>query len=553
MLHLIRSKTTGERGLALIDAGGLVVALQWLDGKSADAYESGEASLADSHVTDAMLDEPEEWLDDYRVLRTLDGVSLASACWIGRHEHKPIGLFHHSELLLTEDVAFPEFLASPADRIPAFPDGLIFSVTLTKAGCVRVWRDYEPYAERFYTWRPGDPAGWHLLPSLSTTEHLRGCIIEGAWLEDIVRKLTFQATVPQFDESMNFVRFGSRSESGFGSGPWTPIEHLAPAQAPAERFDSMLDRISAMEKAMLGGLARMNDGLDAQRVKLLRQRLVVAGLAFGGDYLALDEIERAVESLLEIAVAADVSDPFENIASVVRRLIHRATHLKTKDFDEDFARFEDTWPAGQAHPAGQPPFPQRWPLPDSMPDGFELVPGWCIVRLRRKSDNTESDYFYNVGRQLWEVQLGPPSPTVEVKVGESFAASIEAVLPIDFKPAFEEDEDDDPFDAITLPDPPEAEQIKTPCPHCGREFEGQWFTPCPSDDCPSNEVEVAVDFTQTVTEKGHWRGKVPRLALMEKDQQAIIDRATESMRGIDWSFDWANEDVAIVDVRLPSE
>ena len=27
-----------------------------------------------------------------------------------------------------------------------------------------------------------------------------------------------------------------------------------------------------------------------------------------------------------------------------------------------------------------------------------------------------------------------------------------------------------------------------PCPVCGREEEGNWFTPCPSDDCPSHDT-----------------------------------------------------------------
>lgn len=32
-----------------------------------------------------------------------------------------------------------------------------------------------------------------------------------------------------------------------------------------------------------------------------------------------------------------------------------------------------------------------------------------------------------------------------------------------------------------------AMKIETPCPHCGREEDGQWVTPCPSDDCPSDD------------------------------------------------------------------
>lgn len=30
----------------------------------------------------------------------------------------------------------------------------------------------------------------------------------------------------------------------------------------------------------------------------------------------------------------------------------------------------------------------------------------------------------------------------------------------------------------------DSHRIATPCPSCGREEEGQWYTPCPSDDCP---------------------------------------------------------------------
>lgn len=39
----------------------------------------------------------------------------------------------------------------------------------------------------------------------------------------------------------------------------------------------------------------------------------------------------------------------------------------------------------------------------------------------------------------------------------------------------------------------QVEGVKTdaPCPHCGRNEDGKWFSPCPSDDCPSHEVEVA--------------------------------------------------------------
>ena len=30
--------------------------------------------------------------------------------------------------------------------------------------------------------------------------------------------------------------------------------------------------------------------------------------------------------------------------------------------------------------------------------------------------------------------------------------------------------------------------IQHPCPHCGRHEDGMWSTPCPSDDCPSNDA-----------------------------------------------------------------
>lgn len=34
-------------------------------------------------------------------------------------------------------------------------------------------------------------------------------------------------------------------------------------------------------------------------------------------------------------------------------------------------------------------------------------------------------------------------------------------------------------------------QIRTnrPCPDCGREEDGKWYDPCPSDDCPSHDKE----------------------------------------------------------------
>ncbi len=34
--------------------------------------------------------------------------------------------------------------------------------------------------------------------------------------------------------------------------------------------------------------------------------------------------------------------------------------------------------------------------------------------------------------------------------------------------------------------------IDTPCPSCGREEDGHWFTPCPSEDCPSHWEERGI-------------------------------------------------------------
>lgn len=31
-----------------------------------------------------------------------------------------------------------------------------------------------------------------------------------------------------------------------------------------------------------------------------------------------------------------------------------------------------------------------------------------------------------------------------------------------------------------------AHAVGSPCPYCGREENGKWFEPCPSDDCPSH-------------------------------------------------------------------
>ena len=70
-IELIQSTQTGERAIITCD-GDTVAAIQWLDRKSADAYESGEVALADNHIADHVLDEPvsRESLGPIRVLRT---------------------------------------------------------------------------------------------------------------------------------------------------------------------------------------------------------------------------------------------------------------------------------------------------------------------------------------------------------------------------------------------------------------------------------------------------------------------------------------------------
>jgi hypothetical protein len=34
----------------------------------------------------------------------------------------------------------------------------------------------------------------------------------------------------------------------------------------------------------------------------------------------------------------------------------------------------------------------------------------------------------------------------------------------------------------------ERQRTSAPCPECGRHEDGKWFTPCPSDDCPSHKL-----------------------------------------------------------------
>lgn len=41
--------------------------------------------------------------------------------------------------------------------------------------------------------------------------------------------------------------------------------------------------------------------------------------------------------------------------------------------------------------------------------------------------------------------------------------------------------------------------IGHPCPHCGREENGTWYSPCPSDDCPGLD-----DFTRQYIETALW-------------------------------------------------
>lgn len=43
-----------------------------------------------------------------------------------------------------------------------------------------------------------------------------------------------------------------------------------------------------------------------------------------------------------------------------------------------------------------------------------------------------------------------------------------------------------------------AKRIPTPCPHCGREEDGNWYKPCPDDSCPSNS-------SKTVEKKRNFR------------------------------------------------
>lgn len=44
------------------------------------------------------------------------------------------------------------------------------------------------------------------------------------------------------------------------------------------------------------------------------------------------------------------------------------------------------------------------------------------------------------------------------------------------------------INAVVYVDPRKPRQTTEPCPDCGRHDGNGWFTPCPSDDCPSREV-----------------------------------------------------------------
>ena len=36
-------------------------------------------------------------------------------------------------------------------------------------------------------------------------------------------------------------------------------------------------------------------------------------------------------------------------------------------------------------------------------------------------------------------------------------------------------------------------RIGGPCKACGREENGKWYSPCPSEDCPSNHIKYGRD------------------------------------------------------------
>ena len=50
-----------------------------------------------------------------------------------------------------------------------------------------------------------------------------------------------------------------------------------------------------------------------------------------------------------------------------------------------------------------------------------------------------------------------------------------------------------------------SEQIEGPCPHCGRVEDGHWYSPCPSDDCPSHASESDERVNNGGRGEGHGR------------------------------------------------
>lgn len=59
----------------------------------------------------------------------------------------------------------------------------------------------------------------------------------------------------------------------------------------------------------------------------------------------------------------------------------------------------------------------------------------------------------------------------------------------------------------------EPKRIETPCPSCGREergdgeASGHWYSPCPSDDCPSHEAKTPLLTHPTVSGWYWWLPK----------------------------------------------
>ena len=58
--------------------------------------------------------------------------------------------------------------------------------------------------------------------------------------------------------------------------------------------------------------------------------------------------------------------------------------------------------------------------------------------------------------------------------------------------------------------------ITTPCASCGREEEGKWVVPCPSDDCPSNNklrltLTLTVDYDRNGVNVGALKSNLVKL------------------------------------------